>query len=83
MGPAVIADMALMFGDAPASNWAMRFSGFIAYMVSSVLNELVPKSPVVQSALGLLQWMNSVQWDNRQWSLIHSFVSCFIGDFGL
>jgi hypothetical protein len=43
MGPSVIADMALMFGDAPASNWAMRFSGFIAFMVASVLNELVPE----------------------------------------
>lgn len=73
-------DHAMMFGDAPASNWAMRLSGLIAYLVATIVNALEPESTVVRIAFRLIKWAHSTgEITNPR--LLHSFVSCFIDDF--
>jgi hypothetical protein len=82
-GPSIVVDQAMMFGDRPASNWAMRFSGFIAYMVAKVSNDFAPVSDAVRQAFQLIRWMDEQNPDGQQTELIHSFVTCFIDDFGM
>ena len=75
-------DQAMMVGDRPASNWAMQFSGFIAHMVAEVANAHESESPKVREAMRLMRWLDGQDPDNTTSSAIHSFVTCFIDDFG-
>lgn len=81
-GPSVVVDQAMMFGDRPASNWAMRFSGFIAHMVAEVANAHESESPKVRKAMQRLRQMDARDPDDAAYSAIHSFITCFIDDFG-
>ena len=78
----MVVDQAMMFGDRPASNWAMRFSGFIAHMVAEVANAHESESPKVREAMKRLRTMDEQDPDDATYSAIHSFVTCFIDDFG-
>ena len=78
----MVVDQAMMFGDRPASNWAMRFSGFIAHMVAEVANAHESESPKVRQAMQWLRQMDERDPDDAAYSAIHSFITCFIDDFG-
>ena len=78
----MVVDQAMMFGDRPASNWAMRFSGFIAHMVAEVANAHESESPKVREAMQRLRKTDEQDPDKAAYSAIHSFITCFIDDFG-
>ena len=82
-GPSVVVDHAVMFGDAPASNWAMRLSGLIAHLVAEVVNAAEPTDPRVQLAFRLQRWADKNDPNKAPAQLLHSFVSCFIDDFSI
>lgn len=85
-GPSIILDSAVMFGDAPASNWAMRLSGFVAWLASEVANRFQPDSDDAKLAARILDWARSeakAEEDDPRFSLIHSFISAFIDDFSI
>ena len=73
----------MMFGDKPASNWAMRFSGFISFMVAEVANSFESESPAVRKSFALLRWAEKHAGGVSKVELVHSFVTCFIDDFGM
>jgi hypothetical protein len=73
----------MMFGDAPASNWAMRLSGLIAHLVAEVANSVEHNDPRVQLAFRLLRWAEHNDPKLPPVQLLHSFVSCFIDDFSI
>ena len=82
-GPSIVVDQAMMFGDRPASNWAMRFSGFISFMVAEVANAFESQSPEVRKSFALLRWAEENVEGVSKVELVHSFVTCFIDDFGM
>ena len=81
-GPSVVVDQAMMFGDRPASNWAMRFSRFIAHAVAELANAHESQSTRVRQAMRLLRWADEQADAEPSPKLVHSFVTCFIDDFG-
>jgi hypothetical protein len=60
-GPSTILDRTVMFGDAPASNWAMRLSGFIEYLAAEVSNRFQPDSDDAKLAAQLLDYSRLAQ----------------------
>ena len=79
-GTASVADKAMMFGDKPASNWAMRLSGSIAHATAVVANSFQPATESVRLAFSIIEAPQEAGADDR---CIHTFVSCFIDDFPL
>ena len=81
-GAAHVGDKAMMFGDAGASNWAMRLSGKIAHCTATVANSFQPSTEAVRLAFRIIDAMveNGSLSKETQWN-IHTFVSCFIDDF--
>jgi hypothetical protein len=75
--------MFMMFGDKPASNWAMRLSGFMADVTAAIANASNPVSPRVQESFDRLMaaWEEDPSLPHPR--LLHSFVSCFIDDFSM
>ena len=75
-----------MFGDAPASNWAMRLSGLVAYLTAEVANRYTPRDAKATLSARLLQWAReaagAADADSR-FSIVHSFVTAFIDDFSV
>ena len=83
-GSSTILDLAVMFGDAPASNWAMRLSGFIAYLAAEVSNCFQPDSKDAKLAAQLLDYSRLAQEaeeDDPRFSLLHTFITAFNDDF--
>ena len=83
-GPSTILDLAVMFGDAPASNWAMRLSGFIAYLAADVSNQFQSEAADGRVAAQLLDGLREEQAadeEDPRFSLIHTFITAFIDDF--
>jgi hypothetical protein len=70
----------MMFGDKPASNWAMRLSGSIAHATAVVANSFQPATESVRTAFRVIETLQQAGDDHR---CIHTFVSCFIDDFPL
>jgi hypothetical protein len=82
-GPSTIMDHSMMFGDKPASNWAMRLSGLMADLTATVANACPAASPRVRDSLERLRKDWEANPGMREPLLVHSFVSCFIDDFSM
>ena len=83
-GPSTILDLAVMFGDKPASNWAMRLSGFIAHLAAEVSNRFQPEAEDAKLAAQLLDYSRlaeGAEEDDPRFSLLHTFITAFIDDF--
>ena len=85
-GPSIVLDTAVMFGDAPASNWAMRLSGFVAHLTAEIANRFCPDDERAQLSARLLDWARenagAATTDGR-FALVHTFVTAFIDDFSM
>ncbi len=82
-GPCTIVDHAMMFGDRPASNWAMRLSGLMADLTATVANACPSASPRVRRSFERLRQDWEANPGQGELVLVHSFVSCFIDDFSM
>jgi hypothetical protein len=83
-GAMTVTDRAMMFGDRPASNWAMRFSGAIAHAVAVVANSYQPSTAQARAALRVVEALEEDGTFGPEVARrIHTFVSCFIDDFPL
>ena len=73
-----------MFGDAPASNWVMRLSSFIAYLAAEISNRFQPESTDARMVAQLLDYARAAQGaeeDDPRFSLLHTVITAFIDDF--
>ena len=58
-GPESLVDARMMFGDKAAANYAQRGTGFMVWLIQSVMDQIVPQSAEARRAYELIRLEDS------------------------
>ena len=80
-GTEALLDSRMMFGCRAAASWGQRCSGFLAWSVQQIMDQVQPKSEVVQRAYELLAMSSDIPHEDKRFRC--AYISAFLDDLPL